>query len=292
LIDQAHPSISYVLLSSPGNTTSAGSNIGLTLYSGGSDWAGFSYNLDNQYTKPARDSYSQFSVQVTIVVGYNSSYKRGILQDTNNVDSADAETQLVFAATAEPVDELDVVLIAVLSSIGGAIIIIAIILLIIYSEQVMERLETRHDTAKKLTNELMEKFSTTPGDLRLTSPLPSWIPPWQIPISKTDMVKYQKDFKKQKKKFDKEGKTNIKVVNQIRIGDWILERIGSYGKIDDTSSSSSSSQGKKKKSKKASKKTSKKRVKKRVKRLLLLLPLFLNRRKTMKRMGMNKWLCK
>jgi len=61
---------------------------------------------------------------------------------------------------------------------------------------------------------------------------------------------------------EKKTQKNIKVVSQIRIGDWILERIRSYKKDEDSISSSSGSVDGKKKSKKAKKSKNSKNSKK------------------------------
>jgi len=98
--------------------------------------------------------------------------------------------------------------------------------------------------------------------------LPSWVAPWQIPITAKECEKHQKLFikkiKVEKEKGRKPG-TNIKIENQFKIAEWILNRQKSYAEQLQESSSSSSNEIKKSSSRKNiknSKKISKKDIKK------------------------------
>jgi len=252
LINQNNLSNIYVLVDPTNNgaVTAIGTKIGYKTYPGQSTWVGFSYLLNNPYTQPPKDSFVEFAVKVTLSVSY-ATKKRGVLDDQSS--SADAQTMLVFAQPPTPITEIDYIAIAILCSVGGAVIIIAIIVILVNRKVIFEKLEDRHATAKKLTSELVKKFQSTSNELQLISTLPDWVAPWQIPISNKDIAKYEKSLRDKIKEEKGKGRTpgtNIKIENIFRIAEWILVRQKKFREENEHSSSSSSSEDKKKRSKK------------------------------------------
>jgi len=256
LVNENNVTDQYVVVEN-GNITSIGRQIEYQQHTFvETDSVGFSYSVakdKNPYTYPPKNGFTQFTVKATLSVDY-ASKKRAIMQQGVAISSADAQTMLVFAPVPDIQTLFDYILLAFLLSIGGAIIVVAIIFLIINGKVILELLENRHATAQKLSSELMNKFQENKVKLQIVSTLPEWIAPWQVPISNKEILLYEKALEKKRKEAKAKGRTpgtNIKLENQFRIAEWILERQRKYREemeddSRDSDSSSSDEDGKKK----------------------------------------------
>jgi len=248
---------SYAIVTNKTITT-IGNEIQFRILQGGNDWVGFNFSAENnKYIKPEKNKFLQFSVKVTVGVTYNTK-KRMIMQDTAiDASLSDAETNLAFTTEPDPIVKPDIVAIVILSSLGGAVVIVVVILVVINGKVILEQLENRHATTKRLTSELMSKFQESKQELQLVSTLPDWVAPWQIPLSKRDIEKFEKALaKKKKEELDKERKpgTNIKIENLFTIAEYIIERQKKYREQMDDSGSDESDDVRQSKQKKKSKK--------------------------------------
>lgn len=230
LVDDQNSSIQYPLVTD-GAITTIGQDIRYQTYPGGVNWVGFSFDLNNTYTKPPKDSYSQFSVKVKLSVDYGQR-KRSILPEAT---IANTETMIVFAAGPDLITELDYLKLAYLLGIGLAIIIVIIIIFGVTGKVIYEKVILRHAVAKNITSSLMKKFQSK-GELQVASTLPNWIAPWEVPISNREIMKYERLL--EQKKLEAQGRRNVKLDSLLTIAEWILARQKQWKAEEESSSSS------------------------------------------------------
>jgi len=208
--------------------TQIGNTMGYKLYPNLTNNAvGFSYSLSTNYTAPQKNSFSIFTVKVTLNINYISSKKR----QSTALQTADSESQVLLVPPLSPITKLDVILLSILVSIGGALIIGAAIFGVVRYQKVLEHTRNRHDAIRKFTGEIINKFTSNPVDfLPITQSLPDWVSRWQVALTSTEIKKKEVEFKKQAKNIttNKKTKKMFKYQNLLGIANIILDEQKKY----------------------------------------------------------------